>query len=163
MKLHKAIQYTLKMSVVVALGILVWTMSSSGHCQIPCGIYDDALRFKQLEEEFTTIEKSMRQIQELSENPGKNANQLVRWIQNKEDHAQKVVEIITAYFLQQRIAPVEVSGKSKRDAYVKQLVHCHKILVAIMKAKQTTDLDYVRQLRTLCKEFEALYYDNKKQ
>ncbi len=162
MKTGKTAKSIAGMSMVVAVGILVWAMNTSGHCQIPCGIYDDALRFQQLEEEFATIEKSMTQIQELSKHPGENANQLVRWIQNKEDHAQNIVEIITAYFLQQRITPVEASEKSKQDVYIKQLVCCHKILIAAMKAKQTTDVEYVRQLRTQCKEFETVYLENKK-
>ena len=105
----------------------------------------------------------MKQIELLSKDPGGNANQLVRWIQNKEDHAQEIVEIITAYFLQQRIAPVETSDKNKGEAYVKQLTLCHKMLIAAMKTKQTTDLQHVQQLRSLCEEFKTTYFANEKQ
>ena len=28
------------------LGAGLWTLSASGHCQIPCGIYDDPMRFR---------------------------------------------------------------------------------------------------------------------
>ena len=143
MKTRRAVQTVAGLSTVVVLSILMWTIATLGHCQIPCGIYDDALRFKLFDEHFTTIEKSIKQIEPLSKDPGGNANQHVRWVQNKEDHTQEVVEIITAYFLQQRIKPVEKSAETGRDAYVKQLVLCHKMLVAAMKAKQTTDLQYV--------------------
>ncbi|HAU37542.1 MAG TPA: superoxide dismutase [Phycisphaerales bacterium] len=163
MKTRRAVQSITGMSTIVALGVLAWAISTFGHCQIPCGIYNDALRFKQLEEHFTTIEKSMKQIELLSKDPGGNANQLVRWIQNKEDHAQEIVEIITAYFLQQRIAPVETSDKNKGEAYVKQLTLCHKMLIAAMKTKQTTDLQHVQQLRSLCEEFKTTYFANEKQ
>jgi nickel superoxide dismutase len=139
------------------LSLFAWTMTAPGHCQIPCGIYDDALRFRLLEEHFSTIEKSMEQIALLSKDPGGNANQLARWVQNKEVHAQEAVEIVTAYFLQQRIQPVERPDEAGWDAYVKQLALCHKMLVAAMKAKQTTDLQYVRQLRSLREEFERTY------
>ena len=162
MKNRRAVQTVVGLSTVVVLSILTWTITTLGHCQIPCGIYDDALRFKLLDEHFTTIDKSIKQIELLSKDPGGNANQLVRWVQNKEDHAQEVVEIITAYFLQQRIKPVEKSDETGRDAYVKQLVLCHKMLVAAMKAKQTTDLQYVQQSRSLLEEFKRIYSGNEK-
>lgn len=37
-------------------------VSAWAHCQIPCGIYDDAARFKALAEHITTIEKSITEI-----------------------------------------------------------------------------------------------------
>ena len=40
--------------------------SVQAHCQIPCGIYGDEMRFQMLEEHITTIEKSMKLIGELS-------------------------------------------------------------------------------------------------
>ena len=39
---------------------------SFGHCQIPCGIYDDLMRIHQMEEHVLTIEKS---INKLADNP----------------------------------------------------------------------------------------------
>ena len=128
------------------------------HCQIPCGIYDDEMRFRMLEEHVTTIEKSINQIGELSAEPGKNANQLVRWVMNKEDHADKLQEVATQYFMFQRIKPVDETDPTAWSAYQKELTLMHKITVHAMKAKQTTDLAEVETLRTLIGEFEKLYF-----
>ena len=45
------------------------------------------MRFTMMEEHITAIEKSMNSITELSEDPGKNANQIVRWTINKEHNS----------------------------------------------------------------------------
>ena len=143
--------------MVLVLG--VWgaiAAPASGHCQIPCGIYDDAMRYTLLAEHVTTIEKSMKQIKLLSANPGKNANQLARWVANKETHADALATIVTDYFLQQRIKPAKHGDAKATAAYTQKLVLCHKMLVAAMKCKQTTDLKYPTKLRTLLGQFQAL-------
>ena len=32
------------------------------HCQVPCGIYNDAARIIQIQEDFSTIQKAMTKI-----------------------------------------------------------------------------------------------------
>ena len=39
-----------------------------GHCEIPCGIYDDSLRVAMIKEHINTVEKSMKQINLLYKN-----------------------------------------------------------------------------------------------
>ena len=75
------------------------------HCEIPCGIYDDEMRIQMILENITTIEKSMHQILSIEQSKSLNSNQLVRWVMNKENHADDLQEIITQYFLTQRIKP----------------------------------------------------------
>lgn len=67
------------------------------HCQIPCGINDDPMRFDMMAEDIRTIEKSIRQIDELSAGKDKNYNQLVRWIDNKDYHADKLREHLAEF------------------------------------------------------------------
>jgi nickel superoxide dismutase len=126
------------------------------HCQIPCGIYDDEMRFRMLEEHVTTIEKSITMIGELSAEPGKNANQLVRWVMNKEDHADQVAEIVTQYFLQQRIKPEEAD--SAPDKWAAKVKACHALLVFSMKAKQGADLASVQKLREQVAALKQAYF-----
>ena len=64
--------------------------NADAHCEIPCGIYDDELRTKLIAEHSTTIEKSMKQIIELSKANSVDYNQLSRWVSNKEAHATKI-------------------------------------------------------------------------
>ena len=121
------------------------------HCEIPCGIYDDQMRINMLLENITTIEKSMQQIKELEKADSHDSNQLIRWVMNKEKHVDTLQEIVTQYFMTQRI---------KLDAknYDKKLGLLHQMLVYGMKCKQTTDLSNVTKLRELVKDFQALYF-----
>lgn len=123
------------------------------HCQIPCGIYDDELRAKMIAEHITTIEKSMNQIVELGKQSPVNYNQLVRWINNKEEHATEIQTIVSEYFLTQRIKPED------KD-YEQRLKVLHAMLVSAMKCKQTTDLANVEALRAQLKEFSDLYFEH---
>ena len=128
-----------------------------GHCEIPCGIYDDAMRLDMLAEHIRTIEKSMNQIIELSEQKDKNYNQLVRWVMNKEVHADQFSGIITQYFLTQRIAPVEESEQQAYKDYIHKLTLLHGMMVNSMKCKQTTDLKLIEKLRTDLRQFRTAY------
>ena len=139
-------------STAVFLGSLAYS-----HCQIPCGIYDDPARFDEIAEHITTIEKSMIEIMELSKDPAKNANQLIRWVMNKDEHADEISHVVTFYFMAQRIKlPAEGDTKAQSD-YVKKLTLLHEMLIYSMKSKQTTDLVNVEKLRSLLKEFREVY------
>lgn len=128
------------------------------HCEIPCGIYDDDARMKLMAEHIETIEKSMNEINRLSAEGDKNYNQLIRWVVNKENHADKLTEIITGYFMSQRVK-VPAEGDSKAQGkYVEQLTLLHKMIVEAMKATQTTDLEHIKKLRKLLKDFETAYH-----
>ena len=127
----------------------------SAHCQIPCGIYSDDTVFRDLETHQATILKSMQEIEKLSADPSKNANQLARWVHNKEEHAQAIQDVVAKYFLAQRVKTSE--AESDQAAYVKKLTLLHKITVLSMKCKQTTDLENAKQLLTNIKDFETAY------
>ena len=136
---------------------LVFVAPLYSHCEIPCGIYDDPLRIKLIDEHIGTIEKSMKQIVELSKAGEKNYNQIVRWVGNKEKHADELQHIVTQYFMTQRVKPTDASDKAGHARYVTQLTLLHRMLVHAMKAKQTTDLSHVAALRQLSAEFQAAY------
>src|SRR6056297_3280687 len=141
-----------------AILFMTQAKSSYAHCEIPCGIYGDSLRIEQIEEHIRTLEKSMNQINKLSEEGDKNYNQLVRWITNKEDHANKIQDIVSQYFLHQRIKPVDPENKEAYEKYVTHLSLLHEILVYAMNAKQTTDLQYIEKLRNTVDKFEDAYF-----
>ena len=127
------------------------------HCQIPCGIYDDSTRFTLMEEDIATIEKAMKTIVALSGEEKTNYNQLVRWVQNKDEHADKLSEIVTYYFMAQRIKLPEQQDGEANAKYLAQISSLHQMLVYAMKAKQTTDLGNVDKLRALLEAFKASY------
>ena len=127
------------------------------HCQIPCGIYGDATRFTLMLEHVTTIEKSMKQVDELGKDAAKNGNQLVRWVSNKETHADELTEIVTSYFMAQRVKPVAEDDKAAYAKYVREITLLHRMIVHAMKAKQTTDVTHCAELRELIAAFRKSY------
>ena len=144
------------------LGILVLMMVFASmvysHCQIPCGIYGDPARFDMIAEHTTTIEKSMKQIISLSKQSKPDMNQIVRWVQNKEQHADELSQIVTHYFMAQRIKLVGDTKSKAYQEYIRKLTLLHEMLVYSMKAKQTTDLTNVEKLKTLLAEFRTAYF-----
>ena len=141
--------------------VLVLTVMSSvslfAHCEIPCGIYDDDARFKSIAEDLRTIEKSMAQIQALSVDPGKNMNQLVRWVNNKETHADHIRDTISQYFLAQRIKAPAAGDEAGLKEYTQNLTLLHKMIVAAMKCKQTVDQKHPKELHDLLHKFQGNY------
>ena len=106
------------------------------HCQVPCGIYGDQMRFEGMLEDTKTIAKAIAQIDEFATSLGeggapsaKGMNQMVRWVSNKESHAQNIQDVMSEYFFAQRI-------KSDHKDYTGQLATAHKVIVCAMKCKQ---------------------------
>ncbi len=141
----------------VAVAAVVLGSLAYSHCQIPCGIYDDEARFGAIAEHITTIEKSMKEIERLSAESKPNMNQIVRWVNNKDQHADELSEIVTYYFLAQRIKPAAAGDTKGYNDYVKKLTLLHGMLIDAMKAKQTTDLANVEHLKSALDEFHKAY------
>lgn len=128
------------------------------HCELTYGIYGDEMRIKLIEEHITTIEKSMNFILSQEKLAEKNYNQLIRWIVNKENHAQYIQDIVSQYYLTQRIKPVSKEKGALYDKYIEQLKIAHEMLISAMKAKQKTDLKIVETLRSLLQDFSKVYF-----
>ena len=144
-------RYLARVLSLVLPGILLLVSLAAAHCEIPCGIYDDEMRIEMLREHITTIEKSMNQVILLEKDANRKANQLTRWVMNKEQHADELQEIVSQYFMTQRLKP------DAKD-YASKLQLLHEMLLAGMKSKQTTDLGQVKRLRELVDLFEKSYF-----
>jgi len=103
----------------------------------------------------------MRQVVELSA-PAKDQNQLVRWVMNKDQHAEEFGHIVTQYFMRQRLKPGPTPGalSGYDQKYVQQLVLLHELYVLSMKFKQTTELKHVEAARLVLKRFKVLYHQH---
>jgi len=145
--------------IFILLFVIVLSANiARSHCQIPCGIYGDYTRIDLLKENILTIEKGMNQINELSKNAAENMNQLVRWINNKDNHADQFTEIVTYYFLSQRIKIVDTTNSAEFKTYQQKVTLLHQMMVFSMKCKQTTDLLNVEKLKSLVDEFTEIYF-----
>lgn len=130
---------------------LLFTSAAHSHCQIPCGIYDDEATFSSMLLDVETIKKSVNAIN----NSKTEKNQLVRWVMNKEDHANKIKDTAAEYFLAQRI-------QEGTDKYNEKLASLHRIIVLAMKSKQHSDLAVVRELEDEINKFKKLYFSENK-
>lgn len=141
--------------LTAAISLLSFTSSSQlmAHCQVPCGIYSDDTVLTDLKTHQATILKAMEQITTLSKDAGANANQLARWVVNKEEHATKIQDTMMQYFLAQRLKIDEAD----KEAYINKLTLVHKITVYAMKCKQTTDVENAKLLHKAITEFTAAY------
>ena len=141
---------------LLATGImLALPQSMQAHCQVPCGIYDDYARVQSMLEDTATVEKAATMIAQLAgKSDAQSLNQIVRWVNNKESHAQKVISTISDYFLTQRV-------NSSQSDYVERLKRHHAVIVAAMAAKQNADASFAGKLK---KSIEALseYYPEHK-
>ncbi len=149
---------------VVALGFVfgLFAANAYAHCQIPCGIYNDDARFTLLYEYIATMEKSINKIKELSgKTDAHSKNQLVRWVINKDEHAEKFKDILWQYFLTQRIKPVDPKDKEKYQKYLREVELIHQLSFYAMKVKQNVHPKYTQKLIELLKEFEELYTGKK--
>ena len=147
--------------IAIPIIIAVFGLNSvHAHCQVPCGIYDDAVRIMQIREHVTTIEKAMVQIDQLTsdKSSAQNMNQLVRWINTKEEHATFIQSIMTDYFLAQRIKPKQ-KHEAGRQQYVDQTLLLQQIIVAGMKCKQTVDKSKPELVSILLNQFVELYFN----
>lgn len=146
---------------IVVLIALAANVQAFAHCEVPCGIYNDQLRIELIKEHITTIEKAMKQIEELSAAEEVNYNQLVRWINTKEHHADLIQEITEQYFMTQRIKAVDPADEAAYKRYISQLTLAHEMLVLAMKTKQSTDVAVTDKLLKTVDKFSEAYFDEK--
>jgi len=137
--------------ILIAMTLL--NMPLFAHCQIPCGIYSDAMQIIQIREDLNTIEKAMEMISSLSgKSDPQTLNQIGRWITAKEQHAQNIQNLTSEYFLTQRI-------KTNSESYTEKVVLLHKLLVSTMKCKQSVDKNNVSISNSILNSFIKLYFD----
>ena len=86
----------------------------------------------------------MVQINELT-NAGLTAqsiNQITRWVNTKEEHAKKIINLMATYCLCQRMKPVGEEGSpfNHEKDYIDALKAHHNVMTSAMKSKQSVDL-----------------------
>jgi len=140
--------------LIVGFGLAI-SPQAYAHCQIPCGIYDDHARVQQMLEDVATVEKSVKLISELAgKTDAQSQNQLVRWVMNKEEHAQRIISTISDYFLTQRVKPTATD-------YAERLLNHHAVILAAMKAKQNAEISVVVDLKASVEKLQPYYPEHK--
>merc|ERR1711871_189836 len=102
-----------------------------------------------------TIRKAILKIVELSVTlNAQNINQITRWVMTKEEHAKKIIATVSEYCLCQRVKPSVF--KDEKD-YTDALKAHHAVMVAAMKAKQSTDAEAAHNLEHAVEDFAKMY------
>merc|ERR1712167_405969 len=131
-----------------------------GHCQVPCGIFDDPKLVAEVREAVATIAKAMAQITELhAAGTALSFNQMTRWVNTKEEHASKIITLVGEYCLCQRVKPLsdpKTPFQSEQE-YVQALTAHHTLMQAAMKAKQNVDPAFADKLAEAVNEFAKMY------
>ena len=136
---------------LTVLASLLTLSSVSAHCQVPCGIYDDHARVESMLEDAATAAKAVVKLEGLTGKSNvQSLNQVVRWVSNKESHAQSIIDTIADYFLTQRVKPTQ-------EDYAVRLEKHHKVILLAMKAKQKADAATVSELTKAITELEEYY------
>ena len=149
MKTRLTFNLLMVLALVGVSSVLV--QPAQAHCQIPCGIYDDAARVQSMLEDAATVVKSATLIAELAgKSDAQSRNQVVRWVMNKETHAQNVISTISDYFLTQRVKP-------SQEDYAARLQKHHAVIIAAMKAKQNADVTSAKALQESIKALSGYY------
>eukprot|EP00041_Stephanoeca_diplocostata_P000016 m.13006 g.13006 ORF g.13006 m.13006 type:complete len:146 (+) comp10017_c0_seq1:121-558(+) len=129
-------------------------------CVLPRN-HDDERLLGEIRECCITIRKAMVEIVTISSGPSHPtlSNQLIRWIATKEDHADKIIDRVSQYFLCERLIP-HGDNRSFSDseyAYRLALVTHHRVLTEAVFAKQETALPACDRLEHAVEELGHLY------
>ena len=128
-----------------------------GHCQVPCGIFDDPAMVAELQQAASTIRKAVVQSKELHATmPGDIVamNQIVRWINVKEEHASKIISTVGEYCLCQRVKKEIFANEQE---YEQALKTHHAVMQAAMKCKQQMDVSFVDALDHAIADMAKMY------
>merc|ERR1712019_9202 len=131
-----------------------------GHCQVPCGIFDDPKLVAELKEAHATVKKAMVQINELfASMTALNINQMTRWVNTKEEHCGKVISLISEYCLCQRVKPVgdPKSPFTKEEDYVEALKAHHAVMAKAVACKQNVDESHATALGEAIETCSKMY------
>lgn len=134
----------------IALSLLTAPLLHS-HCQMPCGIYHDDMVYDQIDQYVETMVKGVTVLSENQYQTAQDKNTFTRWVVQKENMSNETAQLLTSYFLQQKIKPDE-------DDTVKRVVAVHKLLCYIVTIKQTCDMKYVQAFSDEWDKFKLMFH-----
>lgn len=133
--------------------LLFFTLFLSGlsaHCQMPCGIYNDQMVYDQINQFYLTVFKAVKNMEALKADSLEDRNKFVRWVITKDRLCDETAELITKFFLQQKIQPI--------DDNVDLLKSLHKLLFLLVAIKQNVDIKVVQDFNKEWEHFKYLFH-----
>jgi len=123
----------------------------NAHCQMPCGIYNDQMVYDQVNQFYKTVYKGVMAMKNNKLETVEDKNQFVRWVMTKERLCNETAEIITKFFLQQKLKPDDEDTKPL-------ILSAHKLLFLLVAIKQTVDVDIVNDFGKEWDHFKYLFH-----
>lgn len=131
--------------------MLLCTSMAWSHCQMPCGIYHDEMVFDQIDQYVETMVKCITVVKDNKGETPQARNEVIRWVMMKEKMSDDTADLITAYFLQQKIKPGEPDT-------VKMVTSAHKLLFLLVQIKQQVNLDVVKEFFDEWEKFKLFFH-----
>ena len=105
-----------------------------------------------MKEDAATCEKAVTEMSALKDDEMavKDINQMVRWVNNKESHAEKIIGTIANYFLTQRVKTDAADFSTRLAAHL-------AVMIAAMKVKQDANLSTVTALKAATAKLDQYY------
>jgi len=126
------------------------TSSLSAHCQMPCGIYDDQMVYDEVNQFYLTMFKAVKALQNNKFNSDEDRNQFIRWVMTKERLCNEIAMLLTTYFFQQKIMPI--------DDNIDMVKSLHRLLFQLVAIKQNVDIKIVKDFGKEWDHFKVLFH-----
>lgn len=131
--------------------VLLTYTNLGAHCQMPCGVYHDEMVYNQIDQYVETMYKGMSILNSSKFHGVHDWNEVIRWVLLKEKESDATANLLTTYFLQQKIKPGEADT-------AKRLTSCHKLLFLLVAIKQNTDVKFVKEFLEEWEDFKAMFH-----
>ena len=131
--------------------VLMYTGSLRAHCQMPCGIYHDDIVFDEIDQYIETMYKGISVLNNSKFGDAKERNEFVRWVIEKEKASDVIADLITRYFLQQKIKPGEPET-------AKRVTAAHLLLFTLVGIKQNTALSFIEDFAKEWEKFKLMFH-----
>lgn len=141
-----------KLMKILALAMALASQGYLGaHCQMPCGIYHDDMMYDRIDQYVETMYKGVSILKSSKFSDAKERNEFVRWVMQKDQASDEVANLITQYFLQQKIKPGE-------EDTTKRLIAAHNLLYQTVCIKQAVDLKFVEDFSDQWEKFKLMFH-----
>ena len=143
--------WILKVACSAALVLGFKAANLEAHCQMPCGIYHDDMVFDLIDQYVETMIKAVSVMNQTKFETVRQRNEFVRWVIEKDKESNDVANLITSFFLQQKIKPGEADT-------AKRLESAHKLLALLVSIKQNTDVKIVENFGNEWEKFKLMFH-----
>jgi hypothetical protein len=147
--------------MIAAGSLLIYASPVSAACETSCSdLVDDDSAFARIQENISALEAETVQIQQWQADPIANMLSIAQAINRKTQYANAVREVLTDYFLYQRLQPSEDVLGSEYQSYAARLGLFHQALNAAVLTKENADPSAIQDLQHKVEAFKNHFLGN---